>query len=48
MTARCFVDSNVFVYRHDLDEPTKRDRAAAVLEILWRRRSGRVSVQVLH
>lgn len=43
-----FVDSNILVYRHDRDEHVKQARAQEVLEVLWRRRCGRVSVQVLH
>lgn len=47
MTGPHFVDSNVLVYRHDQDEPERRDRANAVLSALWRMRSGRLSDQVL-
>jgi predicted nucleic acid-binding protein len=48
MTGLCFVDSNIFVYRHDISEPEKRKRAQDVLELLWRTRRGRVSEQVLN
>lgn len=47
MTAPYFVDSNVLAYQHDLDATEKRERANQVLEVLWKQRSGRVSVQVL-
>ncbi len=43
-----FVDSNVFVYRHDRDETLKQARAAEVLRLLWQGRCGRLSVQVLN
>ena len=48
MTGLHFVDANVLIYRHDRDSPAKQARASVVLEALWRGRSGRVSVQVLH
>ncbi|HHH27629.1 MAG TPA: PIN domain-containing protein [Polyangiaceae bacterium] len=47
MTGPHFVDSNVFVYRHDRDVPDKQARAQELLERLWRAHSGRVSEQVL-
>ncbi len=43
-----FVDTNVFVYRHDASEPEKQARADDWLRLVWQRRSGRVSLQVLH
>lgn len=42
-----FVDTNVLVYAHSLDEPDKRAVAVRWLEHLWRDRSGVVSIQVL-
>ena len=48
MTVLRFVDANVLIYRHDRDSPAKQARAAIVLDALWRGRSGRLSVQVLH
>ena len=47
MTALHFVDSNVLVYRHDRSDDLRRDRASAVLSVLWKDRAGRVSAQVL-
>lgn len=47
MTAPVFVDTNVFVYRFDLSEPDKQQRADRWLRHLWRRNAGRISVQVL-
>lgn len=47
MTARCFVDANVLLYAHDPSEPTKGPRAKAWLELLWKERAGRISMQVL-
>ena len=43
-----FVDSNVLVYRHVLDEPVKQARSQEILGLLWARRCGRLSVQVLN
>jgi len=42
-----FVDTNVLAYAHDASEQTRRPVAEALLEDLWRTRSGIVSTQVL-
>jgi predicted nucleic acid-binding protein len=47
MTARVFVDTNVFVYQLDTREPQKQAHTNAWLAHLWSARSGRVSFQVL-
>ncbi len=47
MTQRIFVDTNVLVYRHDATDPIKQARADAWYAHLWRRRCGRLSLQVL-
>lgn len=47
MTGPIFVDTNVFVYRSDAADSEKQARADAWCAVLWRSRSGRVSVQVL-
>ena len=47
MTARVFVDTNVFLYARDADEAIKRRRVLSWLEQLWRERAGRTSMQVL-
>ncbi len=44
---RHFVDTNVLLYAFDTSAGAKRLRAAALLEELWRARSGCLSVQVL-
>ena len=44
-----FVDTNVLVYARDSSEVEKqRRRASAWVDELWRRRSGRLSTQVLY
>ena len=48
MTARIFVDTNVFVYAKQAGEPTKQPLAARWLERLWEEQNGRCSVQVLN
>jgi len=48
MTARIFVDTNVFVYAKQAREPVKQPLAAQWLERLWSEQSGRTSVQVLN
>jgi predicted nucleic acid-binding protein len=47
MSARAFVDTNVWVYAEDADEPVKRDRARNLLRELLSRDSITVSAQVL-
>jgi predicted nucleic acid-binding protein len=48
MTARVFVDTNVFVYARDASHGRKQEQARAWVEALWREQSGRTSVQVLN
>src|SRR3984957_18890064 len=48
MTARIFVDTNVFVYAKQASEPTKQQLAARWLERLWEEQAGRTSIQVLN
>ena len=47
MTDLVFVDSNILVYARDVDAGVKQMKAAAWMEHLWRKRTGRLSVQVL-
>jgi predicted nucleic acid-binding protein len=42
-----FVDTNVLVYAHDGSETRKQRTAQAVLDTLWRDRTGVLSTQVL-
>ncbi len=47
MTDLVFVDTNVFVYRLDASEPAKQPRAKIWVNLLWTRRAGRLSTQIL-
>lgn len=47
MTALVFVDTNIFVYRHDRSDPAKQARAEEWIAHLARSRTGRLSFQVL-
>ena len=47
MTGLVFVDTNVFIYRHDLAVPDKQAAAESWLAHLWHTRTGRVSTQIL-
>ena len=47
MTALCFVDSNLLVYRRDAGEAKKQPVAERWVRRLWETRAGRLSVQVL-
>jgi predicted nucleic acid-binding protein len=42
-----FIDTNVLVYAHDRSESRKQPLAQALLDDLWRTRSGVISTQVL-
>jgi len=42
-----FVDTNILMYAHDSTTGVKHERARALVEELWRGRSGAVSTQVL-
>lgn len=42
-----FVDTNVLAYAHDRSEVVKHSTARAVLDSLWRSRTGALSTQVL-
>jgi predicted nucleic acid-binding protein len=43
-----FVDTNVLIYSEDASHKAKQAAALSWLSTLWRRRSGRLSTQVLH
>jgi predicted nucleic acid-binding protein len=47
MSDRYFVDTNILMYAHDADAGAKHERARALIEELWRTRSGVVSTQIL-
>jgi predicted nucleic acid-binding protein len=42
-----FIDTNVLVYAHDRSETRKQPAAQALLDDLWRSRTGALSTQVL-
>jgi predicted nucleic acid-binding protein len=47
MTAPVFVDTNVFVYSRQANEPVKQPVAAEWIERLWKDQAGRTSLQVI-
>jgi predicted nucleic acid-binding protein len=47
MSDKCFVDTNILMYAHDTAAGAKHERAKALVEQLWRDRTGVVSTQVL-
>ena len=47
MSDRYFVDTNILMYAHDASTGAKHERAKALVEELWRDRTGVVSTQVL-
>jgi predicted nucleic acid-binding protein len=47
MSDKYFVDTNILMYAHDAGAGPKHERARALVEQLWRDRTGVVSTQVL-
>jgi|SRR5450432_3637944 predicted nucleic acid-binding protein len=47
MNGKTFVDTNVLIYAHDVDEKSKHEIAKNVLRDLWSERTGVLSMQVL-
>ena len=47
MSDKFFVDTNILMYAHDASAGAKHERSKAVVEELWRDRTGIVSTQVL-
>ncbi len=47
MSDKCFVDTNILVYAHDLSKGAKHERARALIEKLWDTGGGVLSTQVL-
>jgi len=47
MSDRTFVDTNVLIYAHDIDAKAKHEAAKSVLRVLWKERTGVLSMQVL-
>jgi len=47
MTDKTFVDTNILVYAHDIDDPSKHGAARDALRDLWNDGTGFVSPQVL-
>lgn len=47
MSDKYFVDTNILMYAHDASAGAKHERAKAIVEELWRDRTGVVSTQVL-
>jgi len=43
-----FVDANVLVYRRDSTDPIKQQKATVWIDLLWRSKQGRLSIQVLN
>lgn len=48
MSDKCFVDTNILVYAHDLDSGAKRETAKQAIKRLWNTGTGVISTQVLH
>lgn len=47
MSDRCFVDTNILIYAHDREAGTKHEKAVRIIEDLWDRQAGVLSIQVL-
>ncbi|HEX4541799.1 MAG TPA: PIN domain-containing protein [Candidatus Acidoferrum sp.] len=47
MSDKCFVDTNILVYAHDLTQGEKHERAHMLIQKLWDSGNGALSTQVL-
>src|SRR5256712_386540 len=47
MSDKYFVDTNILMYAHDKAAGVRHERAKALVEELWRNRTGVISTQVL-
>jgi predicted nucleic acid-binding protein len=47
MSGKCFVDTNILVYAHDITQGTKHERARELVNSLWESGDGVLSTQVL-
>lgn len=47
MKDRIFVDTNVLIYAHDVDAGPKYNIAASIIEDLWEKETGVISIQVI-
>ncbi len=47
MKGKVFIDTNIFIYAHDLDAGRKHDVAKNLLESAWQEENGAISTQVL-
>lgn len=47
MASKFFIDTNILVYAHDLQAGIKQKKAAQILEKIWQKRNGVLSIQVL-
>jgi predicted nucleic acid-binding protein len=47
MPEKCFLDTSVLIYAHDISQGAKHDRAAKLVEHLWTTGEGVLSTQVL-
>jgi len=47
MSGKIFVDTNIFIYAHDVDAGEKHSVAAGIMRDLWLTREGIMSTQVL-
>ena len=47
MSGKCFVDTNILVYAHDITQGAKHERARELVSKLWESGEGVLSTQVL-
>lgn len=48
MNDNAFVDTNILLYARDQSEPSKQEKAESLLQHLWTKQTGKLSVQVLN
>lgn len=47
MSAKYFIDTNVFVYSFDSNQPQKKDRALEIIQVALKTNEGMISTQVI-
>jgi len=47
MSGKCFVDTNILLYAHDIPQGVKHERARELVNSLWESGDGVLSTQVL-
>jgi len=47
MRDKIFIDTNIFIYAHDIDSGIKHEKAASIMVDIWENKNGIISTQVI-